>query len=330
MEKLDCRGLKAEAGEALGRAPGSPDRLALYHALIAAAAALLVSAVGFALEAGMNSTGGLSGLGTRKILGTAESVLQAVLTLVTPFWSISYAFLALSFWRGQQTDSRSLLEGFRRFAPVLRFMILGYLIMVALTLACFYPSMLLFLITPLSNRFIKAMVPLLEQPAFDPALLASQEGVVEALLPFFLVFGLLALAVMVPVFYRFRLAEFAIMDHPEDGAFAAFRCSSRITRRRRTQLFKLDLSFWWFYLLQILAGCICYGDLILGALGVDLGMPAVVSYFLFYVLGLAAQVLLFWKTKNYVMVTYAAAYEELSENPVQKPAPMPRRLPDRS
>ena len=330
MEKLDCRGLKAEARDALNRAPGRPDRLALYHALIAAAAALLVSAIGVALEAGMNSTGGLSGLGTRKILGTAQSVLQAVLTMVTPFWSISYAFMALAFWRGQRTDSSTLLEGFRRFAPVLRFMILGYLIMVALTLACSYLGLLLFLITPLSNRFIRVMAPLLDQPEFDPSLLVSQEGVMQALLPFFLVFGLLALVIMVPAFYRFRLAEFAIMDHPEDGAFAAFRRSSRLTKRRRTQLLKLDLSFWWFYLLQILAGCICYGDVILEALGVNLGMPATVSYFLFYVLGLAAQVLLLWKTKNYVMVTYAAAYEELSENPVQKPLPMPRRLPDRS
>ena len=84
-----------------------------------------------------------------------------------------------------------------------------------------------------------------------------------------------------------------------------------MTHGRRLDIFKLDLSFWWFYVLDGLTLALCYGDLILGLMGISLPISADVSYFLFYVLYLAAQLGLYVFARNRVECTYAAGYDAL-------------------
>ena len=79
----------------------------------------------------------------------------------------------------------------------------------------------------------------------------------------------------------------------------------------KRRFLRLDLSFWWYYLLLFLASLLCYGDLVLAMLGVSLPLSSSVSYFLFYALFLAAQFGIYWFCLSRVEVTYALAYDSL-------------------
>lgn len=48
--------------------------------------------------------------------------------------------------------------------------------------------------------------------------------------------------------YRYRLAPYVLCDHPELSASQALRESTRLTRGRKLTLFRLDLSFWYYYI----------------------------------------------------------------------------------
>ena len=73
-------------------------------------------------------------------------------------------------------------------------------------------------------------------------------------------------------------------------------------RRNRLALFRLDLSFWWYYLAQFLLTALCYGDVILQAMNVSLPFNADVAFFVFYIAALLAQFALFCLFENKVQV----------------------------
>ena len=106
-----------------------------------------------------------------------------------------------------------------------------------------------------------------------------------------------------------------IADEPRVGALAAMRQSRDMLRRNRFALFKLDLSMWWYYLLQLLVTVICYGNVLLPMVGVTLPFNDTVAYFLFLVLSLIAQMAVAYFAMNRVNVTYAMAYESLRPKP---------------
>lgn len=100
-------------------------------------------------------------------------------------------------------------------------------------------------------------------------------------------------------------------------------------RGHKASLFKLDLSFLWFYVLQILASVIAYGDALMAYFQIPMGFSAEVAFFLFLILSLAGQGILYWRARNHVDVTYAAFYcatqltiqqdEEPEQNPWVNP-----------
>ena len=122
-----------------------------------------------------------------------------------------------------------------------------------------------------------------------------------------IVFALVA----IPMSYQFRLIYYILMDKPHYGAMLAVRESKQLMRRNRSSLFRLDLSFWWYYLLSALASLLCYGDSILHLMGISLPLSDGVSYFLFYGLYLAALFAIYYCFRNRVGITYALAYESL-------------------
>ena len=133
-------------------------------------------------------------------------------------------------------------------------------------------------------------------------------------------FGILCLAILIPVSYRLRLADFRIMDEPRCRARVSLRESVRLMHRNCMSLFRLDLSFWWYFLAELLAAFLCYGDMVLPLLGISLPMHEDLAFFLFYVLGLAAQVTLLYCVGNRVQTTYALFYTTLAD-PGQETAP---------
>jgi len=149
--------------------------------------------------------------------------------------------------------------------------------------------------------------------------------------PVLIIFGVLFGALAVLLFYRFRMADFVMMDRPNTSGLQALLFSGRMTRHHRMELFRLDLSFWWFYLLTALSMVASYADVILQYIAVELPVSPTVAWFGAYILGMLVQLLVYWKYYSYVKTTLAVAYEgllqQMPEFPMPQPQPAPKKLP---
>ncbi len=326
MDKFNRRDLKIQAKEALSRSQSRPLRLVGIHAGVTVAALLLLTALNALLQGQIAGTGGLSGMGYRSILSSVQALIQPLVSILLAFWNIGYLFVAWKLARGEDAAPRDLLQGIRRVGPAARFLVIKALIFLALGMICFYPSMSLYLMTPLARPLMEALEPLAAQSAVAGSVEitdAMAEAVSQAMVPMLGIFLIIYLAVCTPFFYRFRLAEFALWEDPQAGALSALRRSSRITRGSRMDLLKLDLSFWWYYLALALLTALSYGDLLLPLLGIQLPVSQDAAFYLFYGLSLVGQGVLILVAKNYVTVTLARAYETLRHPPEQTPRQMP-------
>ena len=303
MDIRDRRGLKAAAEDALQAASYDPKKLILIHTAASAVLSLILSLVDHVLEQQIGGTGGLGGVGSRAVLETVQMVLTAAQVAAVLFWQIGYVFVALKISRREEAGPKSLFEGFRRFGPVLRLRLIVGLLYMGLGFICMYAASWIFSLTPWAEP-LNAVY----ENATEEALLLAME---ECILPLTAILAAVMLVVMVPYAYRLRMAEFALMDDPSAGAMAAIRKSRFMMRRNKFKLFKVDLSFWWFYGLEMLVTVIAYGDLILPMFGVELPWSATVSYYVFLVLCYAGQLALYWWRGNTVQVTYAMCYEAL-------------------
>lgn len=328
MNILNSQSLKETAASRLSRACCNPRLLTLIHTGVSLAAALLVAAVSFILEQKIGTTGGLSGIGLRSALTTAQSFLQLLLTVLTPFWEIGIVFAAIGLARQRAVRPESLTAGFRRFGPVLRLKLLLLFLCSLLAMPCMYVSAMIFSMTPLSADFQAMMLPILEQAAaagqisqLDPA---ATEGMLEAIQPMIPIFIVVFLGVLLPLMYRLRLAEYIIMDDASCRALPALIASWQMTRGQAMALLRLDLSFWWFYLLQALTLALAYGDRLLSLLGVSLPISDGGVYFLFYGLYALAELALYWRFGSFLYTTYALAYDTLR---CQMPAPVQNSFP---
>jgi uncharacterized membrane protein len=212
--------------------------------------------------------------------------------------------------RKQSTDSKTLLEGFRRFGPFLRLTLLMVFLFVAVGMAAFYAGLSILSLTPLAEPIYEIM----EQSqsilagTVDDATLAL---VSQSVMPIFLICCGISALVLIPVFYRLRMVEYCLLDASHRRARLVMWESRRMMRRNCLQLFRLDLSFWWFYLAQVLLTVLCYGDMILPLLGVTLPFSDDAAYFIFYIAALLAQFALLYYCSNHVQATYATFYEVL-------------------
>lgn len=319
------RELKARADQALSNAFYDPRKIMLIYMGAFAAVMLAVMTLQYFLDLGIADTGGLSGLGTRTMLETASEVVRLAATLAMPFWTAGYFCCVLAMIRGRAFGPATLLEGFRNFGPVLRLYLFRTIYTGILFIACFCLGIQLFMLTPLSAGVSALLEPFLgqEQIVLDEATLLAVE---QAMLPGFLMAGLVFLVLAAPMLYNLRLAELALMDDPKAGAMAAYHRSRAMMRGNRLALFKLDLSFWWFYLLDGLALALCYADMLLPLVGIQLPMDTDLAFFLSYVLYLAAQTALYVFARNKVECTLAFGYVHARADLEQRLAELARRF----
>ena len=99
------------------------------------------------------------------------------------------------------------------------------------------------------------------------------------------------------------------------GHLSALRTSVQMMKRNGFRLFKLDLSFWWYYGLIALATCISYGDVILPMVGISLPFNDTVAFYLFYFLYLIMLFAVYFFLRNPVEVAYAKVYDSLLDKP---------------
>lgn len=325
MDIRNAKELKAAAGQALSRASFDPKKLALIHTGAALALSLVLTVLNYFLTRGIDDTGGLAGMGTRSILSTAQAMLSIGNALVLPFWEVGFIAAAISMARQQPATPDTLLSGFRRFGPVLRLWLLQGVLYVGIAILCLQLGTAIFIMTPLSDPLMELTEPMLTEGfVLDDAMM---ETLAPYMTPAYVIFAIVFCAVAIPVFYRFRMAQFVIMDTEKVGALKALGTSHKMMRYNRWSLFKLDLSFWWFYGLQLVSTALCYGDVILEGLGVTLPISADAAFFGFYGIHILCQLALAWKTQSYVQTTYAQAYEALRPEAQDPEPPVMKNVP---
>ena len=316
---LDPVQLRANALSSLKRSQ-KPERMVLLHTGVILLVSLLLTGADYLLDQKIGTTGGLSGMGARSILVTIQSLLRLTQAVVLPFWQIGYTFYSLPVARGQSSGISDLMEGVRRFGPILRLKALMAGMAFLLLLASAYASSFLFMMTPWAMPILQQMESMTATMMNEQELLESFAVMLQdSIVPIMILFGLCFLAGGAFLFFRFRLAELWLLDHPEGGALKALRTSKRLMQGNWKAMFRIDLTFWWFYLLDLLVSILCYGDVILDALGMEMTTDAFGTYLLFFCLYVWAQMALYWWKRNEVAVTYAHAYLTLlPEEPTEE------------
>ena len=306
--------LKQDTAKALSQAAYDPRRLALLHSGVALGASLILTVVSFVLTRQVDSTGGLAGIGTRTVLQSVQTVLQLVLTMAMPFWEVGFLFCAISMARGRQTAPADFTQGFRRFGPFLRLFLLQLAVYLLIGMLAIQVASMIFMLTPFAERMLQIIETLSQDTAFIQTGMPSEapmEEMMQAAVPIYIILGIVFLVVAIPVFYRLRLSRYILLEEDQPGALAAMVRSSRYMRGSCVAFLKLDLSFWWYYLLQGLCGVIAYADVLLPALGIGLLFDGDMAFFLFYGVYVAANLALAWRVRSSVETTYAMAYDSL-------------------
>ena len=258
--------VKSVARELLSRA-GQLRQILLVYCGILLASCLVTTGLGQGLGSLMSRSGGLGNPGTRSLLSTLPTLLPMAHTLVLLVLDLGLLAAMLRISRGQFTSPQTLRTGLARFFPLLRLLLLQIPIYLALGLAMVYASMMVFFMTPLSNGVIELLTPMVNSGA-DPQQLvtmlttddAALMAFLKAVAPMYGILLVLMAAVMIPVSYRLGVAQLVIVEDPRAGAFRALSESFRMTRRNCMAFFKLDLSFWWYYLASMLVNVLPFLD----------------------------------------------------------------------
>ena len=287
----------------------------MIYAGVTALVMALASGAIWLLQNQIGSTGGLQGIGMRSVLETASTVLQIGSTALLPFWTMGYVLCILGVVRGNRMEPKDLLGGFQRFAPLLRLNLYRAIKYLILAMLCLYPSIMVYLMTPLANPVMEILEPLVQNATDTTQMMvmmdeATAMAVTEAMMPWMAVYGLMFLLLAAPLYYRLRMADYILLDNPKLGAMQAVRLSTLLTLRKRMQLFLLDLRFWWFYLGLGLCAAVCYLPLMLSWFGIMLPLWADYACYGGY---LVLQFGLIVAAQNTVEATWAVAYEALSQ-----------------
>ena len=317
---MDIRTLKDTAARQLETARDMKKNVLIYAGITVGLSAL-VTVVNYLAGNGISQTSGLSNMGMRAVLSTLQSVLPILQSVLLMVVELGYVNAALRTARGQYASPWSLKMGADRFFPLIRVTLVQGLIYALAGMASFYLAIQVYLITPLSEEALQILTPLMSQTTIlsNGVLELDMQTawlLAEAMIPLFILFAVICAAFCIPLMYLFRMTNYILIDNPALGGWAVLRESRKIMRKRCLELFKLDLSFWWYYLLLVGAGFLCYGDTVLAWLGISLPLSAEVSFFLFYVLFLIVTVVIYYFFRNQVEVTYALFYDR--NRPVQK------------
>lgn len=314
MDIRNIRQLNATVAQRLDRAQYKNQIVLIYTAITLGLSAL-VTVITYWLNLEISKTGGLSNMGLRSILSTVEAVLPIVQNFALLCLEMGFLAAMLRISRGLYTSPQTLRAGMSRFWAVVRCTLLLSFRYLLTGMICFYLATAIFSLTPLSNKATEILMPIVQQmTSLDTEIIledAVMMQLIEAMIPMFVIFAVLLLVMLIPMYYRYRMANYVLMDKPAYGAVRALNESKMLMRGNGFALFKVDLSLWWYYLLTILAAVICYGDSILALLGVALPWSNTVSYFLFFGLFLIAEFAIYYFFSCRVGVTYALAYEAL-------------------
>lgn len=321
MNIRNRRQIRQSAAAALKNTSGNPRMVVLIYGGVICLLALIANIVTYYLDGVIAETGGLSNMGLRSILTTIQMILPLAQILASVGLEVGYCIIILDVIRGRSAQPRSLLQGFRRFLPAIVAGMYKSMVSFAVVMGAIYLSFFIYMMTPAYDEFfmlmephISAMTSLDYAFALDDATLFAAADAVMPMMWIFAVVGTAALAV---VMYQYRMTTFCIADAEHPRALLAMADSRRMMQGNRFALFRLDLSLWWYYLLQTLVMMIGSFSPFLPLLGVTLPYSDAAVRFLFFLLSLALRMVIFLSCMNYVTAAYATAYETLKPEPRQ-------------
>lgn len=319
MNRIQVPKIKKQASVILRERSPEFRKTVLLHGAVSVAFLLLTSLVSFFLNQAMEGNQGLSGMGITAVLRTAGFLLTMCGNILLPVWQISLLYTAIRAVRGKSADFSLLTQGLRRFGVVIRYFVLYFLIFLVVGIVCsnVLVSLTMFLPTPPSiSSALESVDPTTDmQTIMEAAMQALSQVPRTQLLLYFLPLGIFYLigylTLIVLLSYRFRMSQYLLMDETPIRAIKAFGTSNRITKGEKSNLFMLDLSFWWYYLLQLAVAAIVYIPDILIAAGVALPVSQNTANLLAYVVYCAASLVVVWFAGAYYQTAMACAYETL-------------------
>ena len=298
--------LKKKASNRL-QSGNDPKKVVLVYAGIVALSSLVVTVVQDLLDSQISQTGGIQNIGTRSMLTTADTVLTIAQLLLVMCLTLGYTGSMLRIARGQYASPNSLKAGGERIWVLLRTRLLQMLIMTAAAFALCFLVVNVCLLTPLSNRVIAVMGTVSAEELLSNGL--ALMALYSDMLPIILIY----LVALVPLLWYFsctyRMVDYLLIDRPQLGAFGVLRESRRMMQGNMKMMLRVDLSFWWYYLLQALVSVLIYLNMVLAPFAI--GLPPEVLYWGTVVLYLAADFALRYFFSNKVAVTYALFYDSL-------------------
>ena len=322
---LDIRDLKARAA-ALAETNRAPARtLVLWFCGVLAALTLGSNGLNLYLDSQIGNTGGLEGIGMSSLLLTDQTILSYINQFFGPFWTAGFLAAMLAMVRGIRPKPRDLTEGFRRPLRILGYVAFEAAAALLLLVAVVNLASILFTLSPMGADFAENMAPLLlDAEALTPEGLLNQElisldALIASLLPMFVITGVLYLPLFAVMAYGFRLALYLVMDRGI-GAIPAHFLSLRLMRGHKLQMLRLDLSWWWYYLLGAVCYAVAYLPTVLLLLGVGLPMDYTAMLFVSLAVYCGLYTLLCLWRKPMVDASYVLAYEALLPKAPETPA----------
>lgn len=273
-----------------------PKKLSFIHAGVTAGVTLLFAVITHLLTGSMDAAAGLAGLGTRTALRFVQTALMFAVTLALPFWQLGYTRAAILYAKGENPQPGDLLYGFRRFLPALGLMLIRAFAVALTAFFCLQLAVVVFSMSPWATEALQLM-QLLGGPNNEEVLLSLQ----KELTPVYGIWGILIIAAVLFLYYRFRLADIYLLEGKRP--IPALYQSLRRTRYDWRQLVCLDFRFWLFYLGYFLCAGLSYLDLALPFLGVDLNPE--VAFWLFNTLGQLGNVALLTFFAPKIQTSYA-------------------------
>lgn len=200
-------------------------------------------------------------------------------SLLLSLWNAGYVHISVALLRNQTVSTRDLHVGFRLFWPVFRVTLLVDLIIFGISLAVGFVAMLFTLSTILSL------------------------GVFLAGLGYILYMS-----------YRLGFALYVALEAPQLGTKAAISYSRRFTEENCRNLFRLDLSFWWYFALSVLANLAGILPMILESAGIGIGLSPLATSILCSTLCALGNFLLNVKFFPYLALSHAGAFVFLRDD----------------
>lgn len=313
--------IRSRAKKTLDYTPWDVKKLALVFALVSWGISFLLLGIDALLALGTEKAQGLSGLGVLSLLETASSALSLVFEIFNLFWVPGILYCGLMLLREQDPWPKGLLRGFKKWKSFVKLTILIYILIFALTMVL--APVISILSLPFMGGFEEILANMpeneAEMVAYVEALPADQ--LMRATMPMLIMAVVAVLAITIPLFYRARLVILLLLDEEQLGVREAIRFSFKLTKGSCIQLFRLDLSFWWYYLLLALVNILPLGAELIGWSGTaaTLGCSAVSA-----ILGIGVYMLGLMK----VNTANAVAYDHLRTMVLTDAPQLPEGLND--